>query len=163
MDKPPVFQKRRTLIIGYGNPLRGDDAFGLRVADRLAAIPEIAADPLIRIETVHQLMPELSEAMAEADFVLFIDAAAPSSGRPPGTLHFEAINAEKSSHEALGHHLTPQQALAYAKVLFGVAPKAWIASVTAQSFDYGAPLSPTVQAAIPAVIHWTRERISALS
>ena len=64
--------KDRTLIIGYGNPLRGDDGVGWEVASRLAAtIPEEAA----HIMTVHQLTPELAESVSEAELVIFIDAS----------------------------------------------------------------------------------------
>jgi hydrogenase maturation protease len=149
----------RALIIGYGNPLRGDDALGLRVADALAAIPEIAIDPFIRIETVHQLTPELAETIADAELVIFIDATAPFAGHAPGSLRCEEIGPAPQSIETLGHHLTPSQVLAYASALFGAKPSAFVASVTAASFDYGATLSPAVNAAIPALVLWARERI----
>ena len=151
----------RALVIGYGNPLRGDDALGWRAVDSLAAIPEIAADPSIRIEPVHQLTPELAEPIANADLVTFIDATAPSAGLPPGSLRYEEILPDSPSpqKEALGHHLSPAQALAYASALYGAKPKALVASVTAESFDYGTPLTPAVQAAIPSLVQWVRERI----
>jgi hydrogenase maturation protease len=114
---------------------------------------------LVRIETVHQLTPELAESISEAGLVLFVDAAAPTAERPAGTLHCEEVHAESSSQEALGHHLTPSQVLAYATALHGVKPKAYLASVAAESFDYGAPLSPCVKAALPALIRWIRNRI----
>lgn len=60
-----------TLIIGYGNPLRGDDGLGWHVAQRLAAVlPQHRA----RIEVCHQLTPELAEPISRADLVIFIDA-----------------------------------------------------------------------------------------
>jgi hydrogenase maturation protease len=151
--------KVRALVIGYGNPLRGDDALGLRVADALAAIPEIAIDPFVRIETVHQLTPELAETIADAELVIFIDAAAASADVAPGTLRCEKIDPASQSIETLGHQLTPSQALAYASVLFGAKPKAFVASVTAASFNYGATLSPAVKEAIPSLLQWARERI----
>lgn len=149
----------RALVIGYGNPLRGDDALGSRVADALAAIPAIADDPFIRVETVHQLTPELAESIADAEIVIFIDASAPSPDLAPGTLRCGEIDPASQSHEALGHHLTPAQALAYASRVFGANPKGYMASVTAESFDYGAALSPAVDAAITSLVQWTRARI----
>jgi hydrogenase maturation protease len=144
----------RALIIGYGNPLRGDDALGVRVADCLAAIPTIAGDPMVQIETVHQLTPDVAGIIADAGMVLFIDVTAPSPGLPPGTVHYEEIEASSASAEALGHHLTPAQVLAYASAVFGARPRAYVATVTAETFDYGAPLSPPVEAAVPVLVQW---------
>ena len=61
------------LIIGYGNPLRGDDGVGWRVAEAAGtALPEGAATVL----AVHQLTPELSAPISRAGRVVFVDAAA---------------------------------------------------------------------------------------
>lgn len=149
----------RAVVIGYGNPMRGDDALGWHVADALAAIPEIAADLSIRIETAHQLTPEIAEAIADARTVVFIDATAPSPNQVSGILRCEEISPLSPSPGALGHHLAPSQALDYARLLFGANPKAYVASVTTESFDYGAALSPAVDAALPLLVEWTRARI----
>jgi len=155
-DQTPTL---RALIIGYGNPLRGDDVLGWRAADTLAAIPEIAADPSICIETVHQLTPELAELVASAELVIFIDATAPCTGTAPGAVHCKVIRPGSPQREALGHHLTPAQLLACASALYNAKPQVFVLSVTAESFDYGAPLSPAVQAAIPSLMQWTRARM----
>jgi hydrogenase maturation protease len=64
--------KVRKLIIGYGNPLRGDDDVGWEAASRLAAaLPSEA----VHILAVHQLTPELAEAVSEADLLIFVDAS----------------------------------------------------------------------------------------
>ena len=144
--RPPAL---RALIIGYGNPLRGDDALGWRAAEVLAAAPEIVNDPSVRVETVHQLTPELAETIAGAEVTVFIDASLPAPGHPPGTVRCEEIHAKTPSPEALGHHLTPAHALAYASGIFDRKPRAFLTSVAAGSFDYGAGLSPAVEAAIP--------------
>jgi len=72
----------RRLLIGVGNPTRGDDAAGLEVARRVASI-----------ET-HQAVNgsyELIDVWDGVDEVIVVDAA--RSGAPPGTVHrFEAAN-----------------------------------------------------------------------
>jgi hydrogenase maturation protease len=45
-----------TLLIGYGNPLRGDDGLGWQVADQVAR----DADKSIKVVATHQLTPELA-------------------------------------------------------------------------------------------------------
>jgi hydrogenase maturation protease len=60
----------RVLIVGYGNPLRGDDGLGWHAAEALrAALPEA------EILAVHQLTPELAEDASRAELVIFLDAA----------------------------------------------------------------------------------------
>jgi hydrogenase maturation protease len=65
-----------TLVIGFGNPLRGDDGAGWRAAEL------IAADLRARGVTVvgrHQLTLELAEDVSEADIVMLVDASCENS------------------------------------------------------------------------------------
>jgi hydrogenase maturation protease len=62
----------RVLIIGFGNPLRGDDGFGWHAAQRLC---ERLGSPDVQVIACHQLTPELAEDIGAAERVLFIDAA----------------------------------------------------------------------------------------
>ena len=65
-----------TLIIGYGNALRGDDGAGYIVAELLR---DRVHDPEIEIVSQHQLTPELMEPISRAAHVIFIDSSV--SGR----------------------------------------------------------------------------------
>jgi hydrogenase maturation protease len=154
MDRRLYQPALRALVIGYGNPLRGDDALGLHAAEALWAIPEIASDPSVRIESVHQLTPEVAESIADAQLVIFIDASVPSPGMAPGSMRCDEIGPALQSVETLGHHLTPAQTLAYARGFFGANSKAYVASIVSESFDYGAPLSAGVEAAVAPLVEW---------
>jgi len=157
----PRPHKLRALIIGYGNPLRGDDALGWHAAGHLASLPEFATNPGVRILTVHQLMPELAESIAAAELIIFFDARAPSADISPGVVCSEEIHPAPTPPQRLGHHLTPANAIAYARALYDANPRAFVLSVSAASFACGAPLTPAVEAAIPSLAQWTRERIAA--
>ena len=146
----------RSLIIAYGNPLRGDDGLGWRVAELLSELPEIAENPLVEVVTCHQLTPELAERVSQAEGVVFVDAA---RGATPGTVACEPLAADPARQEALGHHFTPVRVLAYACAIFGATPRAVAISVTAESFELGGRLSPTVEAALPRVLALVREQI----
>ena len=65
-----------TLVIGYGNVLRGDDGAGFLTAELLR---DKLRDPDIEILSQHQLLPELMEPISRAARVIFIDATV--SGR----------------------------------------------------------------------------------
>ena len=62
------------LIIGYGSPLRGDDAAGPIAARQLAQQGFHALD-------VHQLTPELAEPVAKARMVPFIKVRTKKKGQ----------------------------------------------------------------------------------
>src|ERR1017187_6668201 len=93
----------RILIIGYGNPLRGDDAFGWRVAERLL---ELNHDPAVEILCLHQLTPELMDPLSRADFAIFIDACA---GGKPGAIAERRIEAGAAGTASFTHHATPKR------------------------------------------------------
>jgi len=130
----------RVLIIGYGNPLRGDDGFGWQAAQQCAAVP---TPPLVNVMACHQLTPELAEPISQADLVIFLDADA---GEPPGRLSCRSIAAQPTEAGALSHHLTPQTLMACAQALYGGNPAAVVLSISGARFGFGECLSPAVSA-----------------
>jgi hydrogenase maturation protease len=128
----------RILIVGYGNPLRGDDAFGWRVAQRLLELPH---DPSIEILCLHQLTPELMDPLSRADFAIFIDA---SAGEEPGAIFERRIEPQPAARASFTHHATPEALLAGARALYGQAAEAVMISVAGADFSLGTQLSPPV-------------------
>jgi hydrogenase maturation protease len=133
-----------TLLIGYGNPLRSDDAFGWRAAEQIAA-RHPRGD--IEVQMFHQLGPELAQSLSEADLVIFLDASCEGT---PGRLSCERVEPSDAS-SGFTHHVKPGGLLAMAKHLFGRSPRAYIVSVAGASFACGENLSPAVQQALPEV------------
>ncbi len=74
-----------TLIIGYGNEIRGDDAVG----PRIAALVNDWKLPAVTALAVHQLPPELAEPIAAAQQVVFVDASADPNVREVQTRPLE--------------------------------------------------------------------------
>lgn len=167
------------LIIGYGNPLRGDDGVGVRAAELLAGemekgtkpgkgtagergreIPSLPG-PRVEVLACHQLTPELAPRVAAADRLILVDARAAGE---PGAL-IEQILAPLSPSGAAGsftltHHLDPAGLLAAAQILYGKAPPAVLLTVCGESFDYGETLSPPVAAALPSLLAAIEEWIA---
>jgi hydrogenase maturation protease len=143
----------RALVIGYGNPLRGDDGLGWRAAE---SILKSADSSSVEVITCHQLSPELAEAISRAAFVVFVDAEhAPDS--PPGTLVETGLEPECHSPQCFSHALVPATLLACAAELFGSTPRAKLLSIVGADFSMGERLSPAVEARLPELI----ERIHA--
>jgi hydrogenase maturation protease len=131
----------RLLIVGYGNPLRGDDGFGYRAAELLR---ETVTDPEVEILAVHQLTPELMEAVSRAARVIFLDAAV---GPEPGRIEERRLQ-PGAPNAAFTHHATPEALLAGARALYGASPKATLITVTGLDFSYSMELSPLVASAL---------------
>ena len=143
-----------TLIIGYGNPLRSDDAFGWH-ASRMLAETLTAKD--IEVITCHQLTPELAEPLSRCRRAVFIDADTEGT---PGEIHRCAVRPKVPSSSSFTHTCTPSGLLASSQQLYGRRPQAIVITVTAQSFEFGDALSPAVSSALPKVVEmvcqWVR-------
>jgi len=110
--------KARTIIIGYGNPLREDDGMGWRAAELLEQ--KLPAGDAELIEC-HQLTPELAASIQGASMVLFLDAACDCA---PGAVSLEPVRAEGAV--VWSHHLTPGQLLTLSNQLNGHIPTAFL-------------------------------------
>jgi hydrogenase maturation protease len=130
----PAAGRAPALVIGYGNPLRGDDAAGREVAAAVAGwgLPDVQA------LAVHQLTPELAGPLAGARLAVFVDAYhAPDGG---------AVNVRRLGRArgpaALGHTGDPRFLLGLAQALYGRRPRAWLVTVPGVDFAFGETLSP---------------------
>ncbi len=130
-----------TLVIGYGNTLRGDDGAGFLAAELLR---DRLHDPEIEILGQHQLTPELMEPISRAAHVIFIDAAV--SGRA-GKVHRIPLRPAPAC-AGFTHHATPESLLAGAQSLYGHTPEATLYTIAGQSFETGQELSPSVRRAV---------------
>lgn len=136
----------KVLVVAVGNPLRGDDAIGPLVARDLAAI---ADGESIDVVTCQQLTPELTENIAGAQRVIFVDAAVDV---PPGQVRWAAVQAGTRTCGTFSHQLTPSLLMGYTKSLYKKCPHAFQVSVGGALFDYCEGLSPEVRAAYPELI-----------
>ena len=130
-------QRRDIVVIGYGNPLRGDDGVGRVIAQRLAE-SDLAQD--LQIIITHQLTPELAEPIGRSEGVIFIDAA---GDVPVGQFKLAPIVASPvHGRGTFLHHCTPGRVLAIASHLYAREPEAWTISIGGQSWDLIETLSP---------------------
>jgi hydrogenase maturation protease len=137
----------RILIIGWGNPLRGDDGLGWRATELLR---EVLPPAEITVRVSHQLMPEFAEEISRSDLVILIDAACDNN--VAGEVRFERVEPRRSPAAAFSHEMDPPALLAMAESLYDACPEAFFFSVAGRSFGYGEGLSPEVQAALPRLV-----------
>jgi hydrogenase maturation protease len=135
----------RTVVIGIGNRLRGDDAAGVAVAERLSERVPAGVEVVACDEEPSRLM----DAWEGADSVVLVDTV--SSGAPPGTLHRfdageEAVPARtfRSSTHAIGIPDTVE----LARALGRLPRRVRVYGIEAESFATGSELTPAVAAAV---------------
>lgn len=127
---------KRTLIVGIGNELRGDDGAGAFVVQRIASL----SIPGLEAMTVHQLLPEMALEISTATGVIFVDAiSCVSDNDAPVCRRIDAAGSEPSR----SHHLTPGQLLALTASTTGQRPEAWLMSIPVTRMGIGDELSET--------------------
>jgi hydrogenase maturation protease len=128
-------KKNSYLIIGYGNTIRGDDGVGYQIAE---AVAQWNLNH-VRSLAVHQLTPDLAEAIAQAKTVIFVDAVA--------TLSEVKIEQLRPNYAAsfTGHYADPRSMLALTRALYKVLPTAYRILIPAVNFSFGETLSPVTQ------------------
>jgi hydrogenase maturation protease len=132
----------RVLIIGYGNPLRGDDGFGYRAAERLQ---HLVYDPETEVLAVHQLTPELMDPVSRAESVIFLDAR---EGPVPGEVQERVIDPDPATPLNFTHHFTPDTLVAGARTLYGRAASAVLITCAGARFGCSYHLSQSVQVSL---------------
>ncbi|MBI2213959.1 MAG: hydrogenase maturation protease [Acidobacteria bacterium] len=133
------------VIIGYGNALRGDDAAGRLAAE---ALSEKLNRSDVVVFAVHQLGPELAESISAFDVALFIDATQRGQA---GELHCDELEPHLDD-SSLTHSASPEALLMLAHELYGRAPRAYLFSLSGESFELEERLSPSVARALPRLV-----------
>ena len=137
------------LIIGLGNPDRGDDAAGRAVVARLKTRLPMG---MRAIESGGEATALLAR-FCEADEVILIGAA--MSGARPGTVErFEAHEAPlPAARFGLSTHgFGLAEAIELARTLGQLPRRCVVYAIEGRSFALGDPLSPDVEAAVGAVV-----------
>jgi hydrogenase maturation protease len=126
-------------VIGYGSTLRGDDAFGPIVAERL--MERIVEDD-VRIDICQGLTPDLALPLAQADVAIFIDC---SAAGVVGELVQRRVEPSESKAMSMVHFLDPEALLAWSMKLYGRVPVAHVLTTAGATFDIAEQLSPRVR------------------
>ncbi|MGD9831517.1 MAG: hydrogenase maturation protease [Piscinibacter sp.] len=137
-----------TLVFGWGNVSRGDDALGPVFVERLRAL----ALPGVECLDDYQLQPEHALDLDGRTRVLFVDAsltcAAPYEVSPlkPGR------DASFSSHA-----MSPAALLqAFVDVHGSAPPPATLLAIRGERFELGEPMSASATANLQAALSWAQ-------
>ncbi len=99
--------------------------------------------------SLHQLDPEVSLAIAEEGVtaVVFVDTRVDVVSSTASLLRAVRV-AGSSAEPQAGHHMGPSTVMAYARLLYGKDPIAWVLTVPGVDFDHGEGFSDFTQSAL---------------
>jgi hydrogenase maturation protease len=156
VDPITAARRKRTLIIGIGNSLRGDDAAGPSVARLLTSAPT-AADVRIHEREGAALL----EVWEGYDRVYLVDAVV--SGAPPGTVHRFDVSEDPlpcAAFASLSHDFNVLEAVELARALDCLPGSLVVFGIEGAVFNHGAAMSPEVADAATAVARTISEEVS---
>ncbi len=116
-----------TLMLGWGNPGRGDDGLGPQFI-RLISDLDL---PGVVTETGYQLQIEDAAEIARYPRVLFVDA----DHRRGAPFRLDRLWPADGALGFSTHSVPPAAVLALARDLFAAEPEAWILGITGYEFD----------------------------
>jgi hydrogenase maturation protease len=138
----------KTVVIGIGNAMRGDDGAGVAVAERLGGL------------SCDEEPSRLIEAWEGADAVVLVDTVV--SGAPPGMLHRFDASADPIPARALRsstHAIGLAETIELARALGKLPPHVAVYGIEGVSFETGAPLSPDVAKAVSRLVNTIEEEL----
>lgn len=158
----------KTLIAGVGNVLRGDDGFGVRVAQRLEVLS--LPDGVRLVEVGISGVALVQELMAGYDACIIIDTA--DRGGAPGTLYLlepeiespSVTDAERLHRELVDmHYAAPSRALRLAAALGARPTQTYLLACQPATMDsFAETMSPAVERAVEEAVRMILEVVSQL-
>ncbi len=146
----------RPMVMGLGNPDRGDDGIAFHIVNRLRR--RLGSRPLSDGETglggtetkaallfVRQLVPELVLDVGGCSRLIFVDAHVPAE---PRTIVCARIRPEARTAAGLTHALPPEGFLWLLQALAGRSPESFLVSLRGERFDFTRSLSPAAAALV---------------
>jgi hydrogenase maturation protease len=165
-DKGSPAGEGRIVVIGAGNPFRGDDAVGVTFSRRFRALAPDGVD-------VIELTGEPATVMAAwsgAAVVFVVDAVDGGRTGKPGRGRFDAghiIRIEAHEHplpvrlfRSSTHALGVAEAIELARALGQLPPELVVYGIVGGSFEHGEPLSAAVDEACETVLTTILEDIN---
>lgn len=139
----------RVVVIGVGNPYRGDDAAGLAAAERLQSrVPEH-----VSVLPCEQEPSRIVDAWQGARAAVVVDAV--QSGSEPGTLHrVDATTEPVPAHvfRSSTHAFGVGETIEVARALGRLPARIVVYGVEGASFAAGIGLTPRVETAVDEVV-----------
>jgi hydrogenase maturation protease len=160
----------KTLLLGLGNPIRGDDGVGWVVIEKVREVlesrPASAVDgPSVEIDTASLGGLSLMERLTDSERVILVDAIFTAT-RPVGTVSkfmLSELPDLSAGHSASPHDTSLRNALNLGRGMDISLPEdenVFIVAIEAKNvYDFSEELSPAVAEAVPLAVKAVMELI----
>jgi hydrogenase maturation protease len=146
----------KTLILGLGNPILGDDGVGWRVAEEVAS--KTKGRPEVEVDCASLGGLSLMERLTGAERVILVDAIFTGT-KPVGTVSTFALKDLpdlSAGHSASAHDTSLRNALKVGRGMDILLPEdenVFIVAIEAENvYEFSQELSPAVAKAVPQAI-----------
>ncbi len=146
----------KTLVIGLGNPILGDDGVGWRVVEEIAR--KMADRPEVEVDCVSLGGLSLMERLTGCERVILVDSIFTGT-KPVGTVSQFALSDIPdltAGHSASAHDTSLHNALNVGRSMDIPLPRdedVLIVAIEAENvYDFSETLSPPVEAAVPQAV-----------
>ena len=137
-----------TLIFGWGNPSRGDDALGPLFIDHIAALQL----PGVECLTDFQLQVEHALDLENRKRILFIDASIDATAPFAVTVLEAARDASFTTHA-----MTPEAVMhVYVELHDEPPPPCTLLAIRGERFELGEAISPAAATHLDAALAWAK-------
>lgn len=148
---PPV--PARTIVIGLGNPIMGDDGIGWRVVEAVEMAHAQGAHPPAAFEYLSVGGLTLMEHLIGYQSAILVDAICSGAAAPGAVTVFtlDELPNRAAGHLTSAHDTTLHNALHIGRRMGAELPaRVWVVAVEAELvYDFSEQLSPPVAAAVP--------------
>ena len=143
----------KTLVVGLGNPILGDDGVGWKIAEEIEQ--HLPHDQSIAVDRLSLGGISLMEHLIGYDRTILIDAFASDEGL--GSIHVMNLNVlpnYSAFHISSAHDTTLQNAIEMGRSLGAYLPEdiTVVGIATQRIYDFSEELSPPVAEAIPQTV-----------
>jgi hydrogenase maturation protease len=153
----PVKREDRTVVVGIGNPIRGDDGVAIRVVRRLKAILSSEFEVKESVSGGLQLMEDILGYRR----AILIDAIQTPEGVPGEVYRFAWQDSKSASHLPFSHAINLGQILELGRMLGGhEMPAVEVLAVEAKNLDrFSEGLSPELEEKLEKIAETIRAEI----
>ncbi|MCK5133077.1 MAG: hydrogenase maturation protease [Candidatus Sabulitectum sp.] len=142
---------KKVLVIGYGNPGRLDDGLGPMFAEEMEKLQMEG----VTVDSNYQLAVEDVAAIAEHDYVVFVDADV--SGQEP--FHFEHV-IPKHHMSFSSHSISADALMAMAADLLSSKAEAYMLGIRGYEFnEFGERISPGAMRNLDAALTFMKQAL----
>jgi len=156
----------KTLVIGLGNPILGDDGVGWRVVEEIAR--KTANKPDVEVDCVSLGGLSLMERITGCERVILVDSIF-TGEKPIGTVSLFLLTELpdlSSGHTTAVHDTSLRNALKVGRSMDILLPRdeeVFIVAIEAENvYDFSETLSPVVEAAVPQAVRAVLQLIQSL-